>query len=27
MDSAPGVGSNFFVIIPLAIALENVDET
>ncbi|MBY8934331.1 Autoinducer 2 sensor kinase/phosphatase LuxQ [Pseudomonas fluorescens] len=27
MDSAPGVGSTFFVIIPLAIALENVDET
>ena len=27
MDSAPGIGSNFFVIIPLAIALENVDET
>jgi signal transduction histidine kinase len=27
MDSAPGVGSIFFVIIPLAIALENVDET
>ncbi|WP_455805612.1 sensor histidine kinase [Pseudomonas fluorescens] len=27
MDSAPGVGSAFFVIIPLAIALENVDET
>jgi signal transduction histidine kinase len=27
MDSTPGVGSTFFVIIPLAIALENVDET
>ncbi|VVO56145.1 Autoinducer 2 sensor kinase/phosphatase LuxQ [Pseudomonas fluorescens] len=27
MDSAPGVGSTFYVIIPLAIALENVDET
>ncbi|MFJ2319448.1 sensor histidine kinase [Pseudomonas sp. NPDC087817] len=27
MDSAPGVGSTFFVIIPLAIAQENVDET
>ncbi|MFJ5253676.1 sensor histidine kinase [Pseudomonas koreensis] len=27
MDSAPGVGSTFFVIIPLALALENVDET
>ncbi len=27
MESAPGVGSTFFVIIPLAIALENVDET
>ncbi|PYC22277.1 histidine kinase [Pseudomonas jessenii] len=27
LDSAPGVGSTFFVIIPLAIALENVDET
>ncbi|VVO52121.1 sensor histidine kinase [Pseudomonas fluorescens] len=26
MDSAPGVGSTFYVIIPLAIALENVDE-
>lgn len=27
MDSKPGVGSTFFVIIPLALALENVDET
>ncbi|MBP5951248.1 ATP-binding protein [Pseudomonas sp. A1230] len=27
MDSAPGVGSTFYVTIPLAIALENVDET
>ncbi|PCM48022.1 histidine kinase [Pseudomonas fluorescens] len=27
MDSTPGVGSTFFVIIPLALALENVDET
>lgn len=27
MESTPGVGSNFYVIIPLAIALENVDET
>ena len=27
MDSAPGVGSTFYVIIPLTIALENVDET
>ena len=27
MDSTPGVGSTFFVIIPLAIALESVDET
>ncbi|MFI8224521.1 sensor histidine kinase [Pseudomonas sp. NPDC085632] len=27
LESAPGVGSTFFVIIPLAIALENVDET
>jgi signal transduction histidine kinase len=27
MDSTPGVGSTFYVIIPLAIALENVDET
>ena len=26
-DSAPGVGSTFYVIIPLAIAMENVDET
>jgi len=27
VDSTPGVGSTFFVIIPLAIALENVDES
>lgn len=27
LESTPGVGSTFFVIIPLAIALENVDET
>ncbi|WP_409319579.1 sensor histidine kinase [Pseudomonas sp. KCJK9016] len=27
MQSAPGIGSTFFVIIPLAIAQENVDET
>jgi len=27
MDSKPGVGSTFFVIIPLALALENIDET
>jgi signal transduction histidine kinase len=27
LDSKPGVGSTFFVIIPLALALENVDET
>ncbi|WP_285415281.1 ATP-binding protein [Pseudomonas sp. efr-133-TYG-5] len=27
MDSTPGVGSTFFVIIPLALAQENVDET
>ncbi|WP_375123540.1 sensor histidine kinase [Pseudomonas sp. LW8] len=27
VDSRPGVGSTFFVIIPLAIALENVDES
>jgi len=27
VESAPGIGSTFFVIIPLAIALENVDET
>ena len=27
MDSAPGVGSTFYVTIPLAIALENVNET
>lgn len=27
MDSTPGVGSTFFVIIPLALALENIDET
>lgn len=27
MQSAPGVGSTFFVIIPLALALENVDES
>lgn len=27
MDSKPGVGSTFFVIIPLALALENVDDT
>jgi len=27
IDSKPGVGSTFFVIIPLALALENVDET
>lgn len=26
-ESAPGVGSTFYVIIPLAIAMENVDET
>jgi len=27
VESTPGVGSSFFVIIPLAIAQENVDET
>ncbi|AKK00523.1 MULTISPECIES: sensor histidine kinase [Pseudomonas] len=27
MDSTPGVGSNFFVTIPLALALENADES
>ncbi|MDO7896921.1 sensor histidine kinase [Pseudomonas citrulli] len=27
MDSTPGIGSNFFVIIPLALALENADES
>ena len=27
LESTPGVGSTFFVIIPLALALENVDET
>ena len=27
LESTPGVGSTFFVIIPLAIALENIDET